>query len=70
MSANIHCCKNCVEPQRHVGCHVDCELYIKELADYRAIHIKEIREKQALSDYIAVKRNGINAVKKKSSTVF
>lgn len=26
----ITCCKDCVAPKRHVGCHADCQEYIDE----------------------------------------
>lgn len=26
----ITCCKDCVAPKRHVGCHADCQEYIGE----------------------------------------
>lgn len=29
----IHCCKNCVAPRRHLGCHSSCEDYIREKKD-------------------------------------
>lgn len=30
----ITCCKNCVPPQRHPGCHGTCKQYLKEKAEY------------------------------------
>lgn len=30
----ITCCKNCVPPQRHPGCHGTCKRYLKEKAEY------------------------------------
>jgi hypothetical protein len=30
----ITCCKNCVPPQRHPGCHSTCKQYLKEKAEY------------------------------------
>ena len=30
MAIGIHCCKDCVPPKRHVGCHSTCEQYRKE----------------------------------------
>lgn len=24
----VTCCKNCVPPKRHIGCHSTCEIYI------------------------------------------
>ena len=26
----IKCCKNCVAPKRHSGCHANCKEYIEE----------------------------------------
>ncbi len=25
----FHCCKPCVAPERHIGCHATCEKYMK-----------------------------------------
>lgn len=30
----IKCCKDCVPPTRHPGCHGTCEQYLKEKAGY------------------------------------
>lgn len=30
----IKCCKDCVPPQRHPGCHSKCEQYLKEKAKW------------------------------------
>lgn len=30
----IKCCKGCVSPKRHPGCHATCKEYIKEKAEY------------------------------------
>lgn len=30
----ITCCKNCVPPKRHPGCHSTCEQYLKEKTEY------------------------------------
>lgn len=30
----IKCCKDCVPPIRHSGCHGTCERYLKEKAEY------------------------------------
>ena len=40
----IICCKDCVAPKRHPGCHGHCEEYVAERAEYdrlKAIHDKE-----------------------------
>lgn len=30
MSRRITVCKDCVAPERHIGCHGTCEKYLKE----------------------------------------
>lgn len=30
----IKCCKDCVAPKRHVGCHGTCPEYLKEKAEH------------------------------------
>ena len=30
----IKCCKGCVEPERHLGCHDTCKKYQNELAKH------------------------------------
>lgn len=30
----IKCCKDCVPPQRHVGCHAKCSKYLEEKAKW------------------------------------
>jgi hypothetical protein len=39
----IKCCKDCVAPKRHLGCHGSCAEYIAEKAEYD--RLKEIYEK-------------------------
>lgn len=34
MYAVIKCCKECVAPKRHPGCHGTCEEYLAERAEY------------------------------------
>ena len=41
MRNTIQCCKHCVAPRRHIGCHGHCDEYIterKELDDTMAVH--------------------------------
>lgn len=49
MKEKIKCCKNCVPPKRHLGCHNECTEYIQE---------KEQREKE--NEIIAKKRKEYN----------
>lgn len=37
----INCCKDCVPPQRHPGCHSKCEQYAKEKLEYDKLKKKE-----------------------------
>ena len=30
----IKCCKNCVPPTRHLGCHAKCNKYLEEKAKW------------------------------------
>lgn len=34
MGIGIHCCKDCVPPKRHGGCHATCKEYKDEKAQY------------------------------------
>ena len=31
---SFKCCKGCVPPKRHIGCHGKCEEYLEEKRDY------------------------------------
>lgn len=41
---NIVCCKDCTN--RHLGCHGNCELYLKEKSEHEKErqHIKSVKE--------------------------
>ena len=34
IKSRICCCKDCVPPDRHVGCHSSCEKYLKEKQEW------------------------------------
>ena len=36
MNFHIICCKSCVAPKRHPGCHGHCPEYLAEKAEYEA----------------------------------
>lgn len=42
----IKCCKDCVAPKRHLGCHDTCKEYKKEKAEHEAAKQKEREEKE------------------------
>ena len=31
---SIKCCKDCVPPQRYIGCHAECSKYLEEKAEW------------------------------------
>ena len=33
----IYCCKDCVAPKRHPGCHAECMEYIEQKAEHERI---------------------------------
>ena len=41
----IKCCKDCVPPKRHVGCHAKCEQYLKEKAEHEKMKEWEHKSK-------------------------
>ena len=50
--AVIHCCKDCIPPKRHIGCHADCKEYIKEKAELeREKEIKKKEERPILKEF-------------------
>jgi hypothetical protein len=50
MASGIHCCKDCVPPKRHPGCHATCKTYIDERARYdkERHNEKENKEKERM----------------------
>lgn len=44
----IKCCKDCVAPKRHLGCHDTCKEYKKEKAEHEAAKQKEREEKERI----------------------
>lgn len=42
----INCCRDCVAPKRHVGCHSDCPDYLEEkrIHDERKAEIDKQRQ--------------------------
>lgn len=46
--SKIICCKDCIPPKRHIGCHDTCEEYKKEKAEYEIKKQKERAERRKL----------------------
>lgn len=47
----VECCKDCVPPKRHVGCHSTCETYLEAKRKYDE-EMKVIRERKRLESDI------------------
>ena len=42
----INCCKYCVAPKRHIGCHAECQEYLEEKAVFDEMRNKSFRKKE------------------------
>ena len=42
----IECCKSCVAPKRHIGCHAVCPEYIAEKTAYEEIRSNAMKKKK------------------------
>lgn len=42
----IQCCKGCIPPERHEGCHSTCEKYLKE-AEEHLLYKKKVSQGKA-----------------------
>lgn len=47
----MQCCRDCVAPKRHSGCHGTCKTYKEEKASWEA-HKKEIRKQKDKEDAV------------------
>lgn len=54
----ISCCRDCVPPQRHMGCHGTCERYRREKTEYEA-EVERIKREQAAARDINEYTRGI-----------
>lgn len=43
---SIKCCKNCVAPKRHLGCHGNCPEYLAEKAAHDESRKKVIQKRE------------------------
>lgn len=48
--AVITCCKECVAPKRHIGCHGNCEEYLAERAKYELLKEQYNQQKRISTD--------------------
>lgn len=52
----IRSCKNCVAPERHVGCHATCEKYIAEKRELDKIN--ELLRRENIIKQTTIYSNG------------
>lgn len=65
MRYRIECCKDCVPPKRHVGCHSSCKEYIDEKAEYE---IDKRKEKDSINPLIYRSQFVGNAIHRKKNS--
>lgn len=53
---SVWCCKDCVPPKRHIGCHSTCEEYITSKKAYDEKMLRE-REEKEISNRIYEQRS-------------
>ena len=61
----ITCCKDCVPPKRHGGCHSTCPEYIAQQIVHEAQREKDYQEKIARYGLSAETERGARAAKKR-----
>lgn len=60
----ISCCKDCVPPKRHIGCHSTCEEFLAEKAEYEAEKAIENKARKEYADFTAAKVGAVTKTKK------
>ena len=66
--AVIMCCKECVAPKRHPGCHGTCEEYLAEKARYEILKADYNQQKKIYSDIYSQRANRVEkALKRRGS---
>lgn len=58
----IHCCRNCVAPKRHIGCHGDCEEYLIERKHLDEENAKRYEEKLKKRNLYEMKADSVRRV--------
>lgn len=61
----ISCCKNCVAPKRHLGCHSTCPEYLSEKAAHDEMMAAYAKEAKIDSAIIKQRNNAIRKARKK-----
>lgn len=54
---NFECCKGCVPPKRHVGCHSECEEYLKDKEE-----LKKRKEQIKMNESISLSNYDFNKI--------
>lgn len=56
---SIKCCKDCVAPKRHVGCHATCAEYLSEKKAYDELKEKERKWREAENGLYVQRTKGV-----------
>lgn len=59
----MDCCRHCVPPKRHPGCHDHCPEYIEERAEYDEKKAAENKQKAVSSGIYRQKAEGVYRAK-------
>lgn len=58
--STIECCRNCVAPKRHPGCHGHCSEYIKEKTEYEGRKAAYYGDSSVKNGLTAQRSNAVN----------
>lgn len=64
MTQRINCCRDCVYPKRHPGCHAKCEEYIAERKALDEVNEKASEGRRAYQQGVEVDLTGIYRAKR------
>lgn len=65
--ARINCCRECVPPKRHIGCHGTCPEYIKANAKNEEKKLLLAKQRNEQEIYLSYHRQVINKANKRSN---
>nr|DAI61187.1 MAG TPA: hypothetical protein [Caudoviricetes sp.] len=55
----IKCCKDCIAPKRHAGCHATCAEYLSEKKAHDELREKERKWREAANSLYAQRSKGV-----------
>ena len=60
----IKCCKDCVAPKRHPGCHGSCDAYIAEKAEYERLKAVYEKDRKVTNEIYASRSKKVDQANK------